>query len=313
LRIAQVSKGDVAAIARMLSDDVSVGLNGWHPRIFDRIVTVSDKSTVLDEKIPTNMRKDILRARPDLIDEQVAALLGDNVISDLVLAHGDDAIGRTIAVNVVGRDFGYSADRLLLAAPLSIGHAAIVRASAGALNRSWERALSYNASRLPIPQLLKTQDTSSELFAAIGLFHILPRGGLSATEWLDCLQRAQDDLRGDQRVIFFSFLIVVALVAADAPNWQLFSKALPEIRGPLLDAHLPASAYNLLNYELPKFRTAQYWDLNKRIILTMAQFARHSPVQADLKALGFSDEDFDVLYNGLQEEENKTSNPYWWW
>lgn len=287
-------------------------LDRWSDVLLQRFIDIVSREDILHDELSPKVRSVILKSRHDLIDAEVAKSLSNDAVYDLVLMSGDNELVGRIALNIVDREFGYLADKILVAAPVSITNAAILRAAQGTLSKSWTRALSQNSSQLPIKTILESLKRMSELCAAISIFHFSPRELLTAAFWSSIEKKLEDDVKEDDRINAFAFLLIAGLVGSGAPNWELVFRCFPIIRMRMLHAQLPSEAYDCLNGELPRFRSAQNWDLNKRFILTIAQLNRRDPISGNLSELKFSDDDIDVFRGGLQEEEKRSSSWFWW-
>ena len=310
-RLKRVVPADIVPISKFLEVDRG-GLGRWTDVLLDRLAPVATRDVILDDNLQSGVRRFILSSRPDLIDSEIVSKLNNEAIFDLVVVHGDDEVTKRIARDVVNRDMGHRADKLLSVAPLAICPAAISSAAKDALNRSWIGALVHGSSRLPLQAVVESLTSTAELAAAVSIFRISSRGPFDGMLWSSMLERINDDVRGDRRVDFFSYLLICALTGPDAPNWSLVFRAFPIIRMPMLQAQLPNAAYDYLNNGLPSFRTAHYWDFNKRFILAVAKLARQHPISKDLRDLQLTDEDIDIFSHGLDDEAEALKKKAWW-
>lgn len=310
-RFRKALPSDIVPISRTLKPNSGIS-SFWFGALLERFAEVATHDVILDDDLPGWVRSAILKSRPDLVDSEGFDRLSDKAISDLVFIHGDDELTRRIASNIVGRNFDHGAEKLVLAAPVAISSAAISRAARGTLDRSWTKAITHNYARLPLRTIVGSLTTTSELAAALSIFGLSSRGPFSAAFWRSLLERVEDDVRGDDRINLFAFLLVSALVGPETPDWPLVFRSFPILRAPMLHAQLPRTAYSYLDNGLPHFRSAQYWDLNKRFILTIAKLNQRRPILQDMRELNFSNDDFYVFNHGLEEEEERSHNRFWW-
>ncbi|MBE0614116.1 MAG: hypothetical protein IH604_10660 [Burkholderiales bacterium] len=310
-RINHVNATDIVPISQLIEANKDLMLQ-WSGVLYARFADVADRSTVLDDRLPATVRSTILRARPDLLDNEVAVGLSNGALRELVVLHGDDEMTRRVATTVVTRDYGYEAEKLLFAAPLDLTCSAIAVARQGDLERSWAQVISRNASRLPVQNILSRLQTTADFATAVSLIRISPRSRPGSTEWSNLLERSEDNVAGDARISFYAFLLTVALVQESDASWKLVARSLPAIHEAVMKSSLPEIAYGYLNNELPRFSTAHYWDLNKRILLSLATLRQHFPSGDAAAALNLNSDDTYVLNHGLDEEQERSRTKLWW-
>jgi hypothetical protein len=310
-RISEIRTADILPLAMMVEQDGAT-LDPWARKMLDRIAEAADSETILEEELPAKIRSEILRARPDLIDDKIARRFSDRALKELVLLHGDDEFTSRIADTVVSRDFGHTSEQLLVAAPISLTKAAVALAGEGALSRGWLQAFSWQSSRLPLLAIFRELRASTDVVRAIFLLRLSPRAPISPQDWSQLLDRLEDDSSGEARINFYAFLLVAGLTAQSSSSWRLVFAGYPAIREAVVKDQLPSAAYQWLNNELQRFHTAQYWDLDKRIVLSIARLNQTFPHRASFANLHLTKEEASWLASGLEEEDERSKSRFWW-
>jgi hypothetical protein len=85
------------------------------------------------------------------------------------------------------------------------------------------------------------------------------------------------------------------------------SLVLPELRTAVLHGNLSPAAHTLLTDDLPRFYSAAYWDLNKRVLLSLSKLHRTFPNESVLRELLLSESEMQLVIFG--EDENSRRNP----
>jgi hypothetical protein len=68
----------------------------------------------------------------------------------------------------------------------------------------------------------------------------------------------------------------------------------------------------MLSSDLPRFNTANYWDINRRVLICLSYLRRRISDADAESALGLSDYDFHVLFNSAAEEDDSKRSRFWW-
>ena len=98
-----------------------------------------------------------------------------------------------------------------------------------------------------------------------------------------------------------AFILRKALQTKTPAAWKLVAAVLPELRTVILRDALPKNVYHMLLDDLPKFRTAEYWDLNKRILICLSQLRQAAPDEQALQSLSLSDEEVKIVVYGAKK------------
>jgi hypothetical protein len=122
-----------------------------------------------------------------------------------------------------------------------------------------------------------------------------------------------DDAKGTARIDLQAFLLRAAIDEDSAASWRLISMALPELRIAVLQGSLPSAAHSILIHDLPSFYSAGYWDLNKRILLSLSRLYKNFPNESALRELRLPNADFDLVVSGEDEVKRSSFNRLWDW
>lgn len=136
---------------------------------------------------------------------------------------------------------------------------------------------------------------------------------LSSSSWVAVISTLQDDVQGESRVNLHAYLLVAGLRVLTSDSWTLVGAILPELKYTISLRMLPYDASEILNNGLQKFRSASPSDIERRILLSLAQLRFLFPDDRGvLDILELSTEERRVVLFGI-EQEQATSNvlPFW--
>ena len=122
----------------------------------------------------------------------------------------------------------------------------------------------------------------------------------------------RDDLYDDNRVRLQAYLLRTALDEGSAGTWKLCAMVLPELRPVILRDGLPDDVHRMLSSDLPRFNTAGYWDLNRRVLVCLSYLRRKTTDIVAERSLGLSDHDLHVLFDGAADEDESKRPRFWW-
>ena len=87
---------------------------------------------------------------------------------------------------------------------------------------------------------------------------------------------------------------------------------LPELRRVVMRAGLPRTAESMLSNDLPNFYSAGYWDLNKRILLSLSDLNAIAPNGDALRRLDLTASEMDLVLHGSEREGKKSALSKMW-
>ncbi len=302
---------DVGAVARHLDLNYEA-LSPWKDDIENAIIAGADASTLL-QGFPQRYQVPVLRARSDLVGPETLTPLSNDQLAELLDAHPVGSAADALASEAVRRDFGpLKNNELIKWDPVRVFSAALDAIAHGDLNSAWNYLWPPHVGAIFTGGWPKTERSWSRV--ALGLTYLgYPRHvGPRAEEWSAFLPSMADDLRGDDRVRLQGYLLRTALDEGSAGTWKLCVMVFPELRPVILRGALPDDVYRMLSSDLPKFNTAGYWDINLRVLICLS-FLRRKISDTDAEnALGLSDHDLHVLFNGAADEDDSKHSLFWW-
>lgn len=309
-RFSSIPPSQVPALADFVERHGSE-LGEWADVIDSGLVTAADRSTLL-EALPGRIRRLILTLRPELIAPDTLAPLSDEAFIDLATTH----LGRNtaaFATAAVRRDLGSANQRLFNAMPSEIFDAAIGATHSDELNSSWLRTLHSNTG-----VILKTKwplDVLRSRDVAVGLtlLRFPKKGDWTAEFWAKLFDALEDDVRGEDRLKLQAFLLRAALENFSRFSWKLVVNVLPDLRPVVLRGELPNEVYYMLSGDLPKFSSVAYWDIDKRILMSLSYLYIKFPDNGALDALRLSSRELNTVLNGANEEMERSKSRSWFW
>lgn len=300
--------GDVA----MYVEDHEAALRQWAHDIEAGLIASADQEALTGE-LPDRTRRLILRSRPDLINRETIAPLSNDSLLELASAHHGDEIASTMAAAIVRRDFGPSNERLLRSMPAVMFRAAIEAFRSQELHSAWMQVLDDNSTTILESGWPSGVHSTADLATGLNLLRF-PRSARRTPEfWLDALSSVQDDVLGEDRIRLHAFLLMSALQNTTPMSWNLVATVLPELRPVILLGELPADVYQTLERDLPRFNSAAYWDINKRILISLSRLRQTYADTESLRTLNLPEDDMSIVIDGAHDEEQYSRSRFWPW
>jgi hypothetical protein len=289
-------------------------LGNWSEAIDHGLVAVADRDALLGQ-LPGRIRRLILESRPELIDRETLAPLSDEALIELAAHHtDDDATAPFFASCIVRRDLGSANERLFLAMPLRTFVAAVDAMRAGELDRSWMRTISWNAREILLTEWPKGVRKTADLAAGLVLLRFPKEANRISEFWTELLANAEDDASGEDRVRLHAFLLRAALQEYPSPStWKLVGLVLPELRPIILSGLLPNDVHSMLSADLPRFSSVAYWDIDRRILMSLSHLRLRFADERSLRELNLTPSEMDTVLFGAQVEAERSKARPWWW
>jgi hypothetical protein len=303
-RLVDLKSAEAGVVARFY-DSHRGALSPWKETIRDSIVRHIDRPTILAD-FPEAMYADVLLAREDLVDadslSKVAndALLGFTRDADAPLA------SRYVFPELLRRDMGEAETRIIAENPdVAFGHAVAAYAQ-GRLDGSWLRSFpSFSEAILRGPWLDRTA-TTGDLAAALAILRYPRRLPQRSDELSRRLDGMNDDAQGADRLNMKAALLRAAIDESSRASWGLVVRVLPQLRPSIVRNELPGTAHAILKDDLPHFFSAAYWDLDRRILLSLRKLYGTAPDPSALDMLSLSPTDRRTVL----DEESLPKNPF---
>jgi hypothetical protein len=208
---------------------------------------------------------------------------------------------------------GDAEDRLLAALPLVTFRCAIEAFPSDRLEQSWLRSLPRHGAAILSTSWLEVLRSTADLAAGLWLLGYPRNLNKTAEELSRRINALRDDAQGDKRLNLQASLLRAALDDFSAASWQIIATVLPELRVAVIQGKLPNVAERMLTDDLPRFRYIVYWDLDKRILLSMSKLYKSFPNPAVLHELHLSDLDVQLVVSGEDEEKRNSFTRLWDW
>lgn len=303
-----VSIGDVARYLDLNYD----AMTPWKVELENAIVKKAEAST-LSESFPRRLWMMVLRARPDLVVRDTVALLTSDELVQLLdlypVASAEDPLVR----EAVRRDFGIpKIAELVRKDPVRFFLAALDARVRKELSAGWESVWQAHLAAILATGWPREESSWSRVASGLVMLGYPRHVGLQAKGWVFVLSSIQDDLRGDDRARFQGYLLQIALSDSEEDSWKLCALVFPDLQKLILTGKLPDDVHEMLLSSLPRYNTASYWDVNRRVLICLS-FLRKKVRNADAEnALCLSASDREVLITGAANEEDSKRFRFWW-
>jgi hypothetical protein len=149
--------------------------------------------------------------------------------------------------------------------------------------------------------------STKEFAAALSILRYPRYLAKGSAEIAQRLSDMVDDAQGDERTTMQAALLRTAIDEGSAQSWNLISIVLPELRVVIINAGLSRIAESMLVSDLPHFYSAGYWDLNKRILLSLSKLYAVAANGEVLHRLALTPGEMELVLLG---EERPAKNPF---
>jgi hypothetical protein len=310
-RFQSLNQAEIGELAQFL-DLHHDKLSPWARDLENIIVTRADAAT-LTQNLPRRFMMPVLRARLDLVSSDTVSMLSNDEIVELADAYPGTAAEYSLATEAVRRDFGAAQNNELLRRNPGLFFEATLNAiTRNEINSAWQRLWAPHAGVIFATGWPKTERSWSRVELGVECLGYPRHIGPSAAEWAAILASMLDDLRGDDRVRLQAHLLRSALDEGSAGTWKLCSIVLPELRLIVLRGALPDDVHRMLSSDLPTFNTADYWDINRRVLISLSYLRRTITDNNVESVLGLSEYDQHVLFEGANDEDASKRSRFWW-
>jgi hypothetical protein len=310
-RLKELSPPQIGKVARYY-DQHRDELAPWKDSILRTIVALADKQTVVAPDFPSSLLSEILLARADLIDAETLRLLTNEVL-DRLLQDSSSQVAERVIPEMLRRDLGDREDRILDAWPIVTFRCAIEAFSSKMLDPSWLRSIPRHGISILRGPWLGLLNSTGNLAAAFAILRYPRHLMKSSNELSHRIVEMTDDAKEPERTNMQAVLLRAAIDESTAESWHLITKVLPELRAVVLQGELPYDAHNMLTDDLPRFYSAGYWDLNKRILLSLSKLYRTFPSESALHELGLSAMETQLITYGEEQDRRNPLTRLWDW
>ncbi|MFD1987432.1 hypothetical protein ACFSOZ_33990 [Mesorhizobium newzealandense] len=310
-RLEELTSREIGKVARYY-DTNKEALSPWKNPIYGAIIALADKSLVMSE-YPTDMIADVLLARDDLIDGDTLPLAANDVLPRLLKDDAPAQVCRAVIDEMLRRDMGDLEGTMISSKPDLFFQSAVEAYCENRIDQSWLGRLPHHSGAIFAGSWLSQLQSTIGLAAALAILRYPRNLANSSTEIAQRLSELHDDAQGDERTNMQAALLRAAVDIESAQSWSLISVVLPELRTTILKGVLPRTADTILSKDLPSFYSAGYWDLNKRILLSLSKLYRVFPNDDALHRLALNPAEQEIVLAG---EERSMKYPFaklWDW
>ncbi|WFU23630.1 hypothetical protein QA649_37405 [Bradyrhizobium sp. CB1717] len=303
-RLAGLKPSQVGVVAR-LYDLNRESLSPWKETILDAVVEHVDRSTILSD-FPESMFDHVLLAREDLVDADTLSKVGNDALLGFPRDSEAPVASRYVLPELLRRNMGDAENRIIAENPDVVFRHATGAYARGSLEGSWLQSFPSFAETILKGSWLDRATSTSELAAALAILRYPRWLSKSSEEISRRLAEMNDDAQGPDRLNMQAALLRAAIDESSSQSWRLIVQVLPQLRPSIVRGQLPASAHAFLKDDLPHFYSAGYWDLDRRILLSLQNLYGRVPNPSALDLLSLSQADRKIVLN----EEFIPRNPF---
>jgi hypothetical protein len=311
-RLEELTSPQIGKVARYY-DDHREELALWKDSISQAIVALADKPTVVTPDFPPGMLAEVLLARADLIHAETLRPLTNDVLDRLLRGNASPEAAERVISEMLRRDLGETEGRILDAWPVVAFRCAIEAFLSRQLDQSWLRSIPRHGAAILGAPWLEVLSSTTHLAAAFAILRY-PRDLMKTTEELSRrLSELNDDVQETERTNMQAVLLRAAIDESSAESWRLLSFVLPELRAVVIQGGLSNVAHAMLTDDLPRFYSAGYWDLNKRILLSLSKLYKIAPNDDILNELRLSPPEAHLVVFGEEQDRRNPLTSFWDW
>ena len=310
-RLEEVSSRDIGTVARYYAANREA-LSPWKEQLDGAIIARADKSS-LTRDYPIDIVADVLLAREDLVDSDTLALVKNDVLPQLIKDDSAKSLAHVVTNEMLRRDMGALEGPIISSLPEFVFLSAIEAYCENRIHQSWLASLSHHAGTIVKGTWLSRLRSTKSFAAALSVLGYPRNLAKGSAEIAQRLSDMVDDAQGDERTIMQATLLRTAIDEGSSQSWNLIVLVLPELRVIILRGDLPQIAKSMLNHDLPHFKSAAYWDLDKRILLSLSKLYAASPNNEELHRLALGPAELELV---LHKKERPAKHPFakfWPW
>ncbi|MCP3476305.1 hypothetical protein NLM33_39490 [Bradyrhizobium sp. CCGUVB1N3] len=304
-RLEELSSRQIGSVACYYAANKEA-LSAWKEKILGAIVALADKSSITTE-YPNDMIADVLLAREDLVDADTLPLVSNEILLQLIKEDSSVSLAQAVTKEMVRRDMGDLEDAMISSRPELVFRSAVEAYCGNQLHRSWLGRLSNRVGTILAADWLSQLKSTKEFAAALSILRYPRYLAKGSTEIAQRLSDMADDAQGDERTTMQAALLRSAIDEGSIQSWNLISIVLPELRVVIINAGLSRTAESMLVNDLPHFYSAGYWDLNKRILLSLSKLYAVAANREVLDRLALTSNEMELVLFG---EERNSKNPF---
>ena len=306
-RLKGLSSREIGLVARHYAANKEA-LSPWKHEIYGAIVALADKTSIATE-YPNDMVADVLLAREDLVDANTLPLVANDVLPRLIKDGSSGSSAHVVMSEMFRRDMGDLENAMISSRPELVFQSAVEAYCENRLHQSWLSKLSHHVRTILDANWLPRLNSTKEFAAALSILRYPRYLGKGSGEIAKRMSEMVDDAQGDERTTLQAALLRTSIDEGSAESWNLISIVLPELRVVVINASLSWKAELILVSDLPHFHSAGYWDLNRRILLSLSKLNFIAPNLDALDRLSLAPADMELVLRGEERPARKS----WSW
>jgi hypothetical protein len=283
----------------------------WNDAITGAIINRADKSTIIAADLPPSIVAEVLLARSELVDAETLRPLTNNILLKILGGDIPDHVTEQVIAEMLRRDLGNAEDRIVAARPLVAFRYAIQAFLSGSLDQSWLQWFPRRQNLILEGPWLEVLSSTAEMAAGLAILRYPSDLVKTADELSRRISQIRDDARQPERINMQAVLLRAAIDESSPASWRLLAFVLPELRTAIVSGSLPSAAHTLLLGYLPHFHSAEFWDLNKRILLSLSKLYESSPNESALHKLGLSPSEARLVEFGEERDKRNSWTRLW--
>jgi GTPase-associated protein 1, N-terminal domain type 1 len=304
-RLEELSSREIGDVARYYAANKEA-LSPWKEQIYGTIIALADKSSITTE-YPKDMVADVLLARTDLVDPDTLPLIANDILFRFI-KDGSSA-SSVVMSEVLRRDLGDLEDEMISSHPDLVFQSAVRAYCENRLHQSWLGQLAHRVGTILAADWLPQLKSTKEFAAALSILRYPRHLAKGSAEIAKCMSEMVDDAQGDERTTMQAALLRTSIDEGSAESWHLISIVLPELRVVVINASLSRTAESMLVSDLPHFSSAGYWDLDRRILLSLSKLNLVAPNRDALDRLSLTPAEMELVLHGEERPARKS----WLW
>jgi hypothetical protein len=304
-RLEELSSREIGTVARYYAANKEA-LSPWKEEIHGAIVALADKSSITTE-YPNEMVADVLLTREDLVDADTLPRVANDILPRLIKDDSSASLAHVVMNEMLRRDMGDLEDAMISSRPELVFQSAVEAYCENRIHQSWPSHLSHHVGTILAANWLSRLKSTKDFAAALSILRYPRNLAKGSAEIAQRLSEMVDDAQGDGRTTMQAALLRAAIDEGSAQSWNLISIVLPELRVVIINAGLTRTAESMLVSDLPHFYSAGYWDLNKRILLSLSKLYAVAANSEVLHRLALTPGETELVLFG---EERLAKNPF---
>jgi hypothetical protein len=270
----------------VLAESAISGSSELVERILGRLSQLIDRESALSQTVDfPSLRRELVRRNPEILDSRSVTLVPvAELITSLEVLDPTSDLFRRVVSRLLAIDDSTLSDMVLRSIPDQIlaivAHSLEAQETPNSITPAdaWKTLISRESHRFIQDGFLEgTRSTRAMAqFAALLGYESEAVSRFGARPWVNALFRAKDDVAGEDRKVFLSFLLGMALRDSKRGHELLLEMSFDSVHEQLRRGALPKQAFARFESLLPNVESWQQWDTCLRLrIAVVRAFVEH--------------------------------------